>query len=253
MTDDLPERPDLPRDSLIVAQDAAAISQPLLFSDLKDEAMEKLEATGEFTGERLAERRPNVYRLIVELIAEGTLSENQIAKACRVSRNTVAAVRNREGIPIEQVKERIKRNVREALLATSERVLELAPTMSAKDAIIATGVLAEKDALLNGEATHIIGRPGDKAKHADFNAMLEALPVADATVVEMGSPGGIGGQKAAALPGSPDGITDWESAVSPGEGGESNGQGNISPGEARDFGESDDQGGRGVAEGEGGL
>lgn len=253
MTGDLPDQPAPPRDSQIVTQPAAELSQPLLFSDLKEEALQKLEATGEFTGERLAERQAGKYQLIVELITEGTLSEAQIAKAVRVSRNTVSAVRKRQGIPIEQVKERIKRNVREALLATSERVLELAPTMNARDAIIATGVLAEKDALLNGDATVIVRHENEKAKHADFNSLLDALPTANAHVVEpMGSPGEPPAQKGASDLALSDGSADWESVVSSGDEAGSNGQRNNTPAEPPVSGGSEIEGGRGSAEGEGG-
>lgn len=251
MTDELP--------SVIVAQEAAAAAQPLLFSELRDEAYEKLEATGEFTGERLAERNPEKYRLVVELITEGVLAEAQIAKACRVSRNTVRAVREREKIPVEQVKVRIKANIREALLASSERVMELAPTMSARDAVIAVGVLSEKMQLLDGEATAIVGTVGDKVRHADFNDLVESLPAADAHVVEMGSPSGTEGQKgglggpAALGDRRPEVATgDYKSPVCAGTGPEGNGYGNSTPGNRADLEGSADQGGRGSAEGEGG-
>ncbi len=253
MTDDIPEHPDPLRDSLLVSQEAAAISQPLLFSDLREEAYESLEATGEFTGQRLAERNPEKYRLIVEMIAEGVLSERQIAKSTKVSPNTVAAVREREKVPIEALKERILRGIRKGLQLSVERVVELAPTMTARDAVIAVGVLSEKMQLLSGEATVIVANSGDKAKHADFNALLESLPIANAhEVPPMGSPEETGGQKGPGELALSDGSADSESAVCSGEKPESNGQRNNTPTDPPIAGGSDIEGGRGSAEGAGG-
>lgn len=246
---------DTPQESLIVAQDRAATAQPLLFSEIQEEAYEALEATGVFTGERLAQRSPQKYRLIVEMLLEGTLSQNQIARAVKVSVNTVKAVREREKIPVETVKEKIVGNIRQGLLVTSERVVELAPNMTARDAVIAVGVLTEKMQLLSGEATQIVGNVGDKVKHADFNALIDSLPVADAEVIEMGSPGGTEGQKGLADRDGAGGFaetSDLESSVLQGENGKSNGQGNNMGQADPDSEEGSDQGGRGSAEGAGG-
>src|SRR5258708_1346369 len=61
-------------------------------------------------------------------------------------------------------------------------MLELAPTISARDASIAFGIAAEKMQLLSGEATMIVGKE-DSVKHASFNELIDGLPQANATVV----------------------------------------------------------------------
>ena len=184
--------PGPPDGSLLLREERAAASAPFLFSG---EAMQDLEKRGTFTGERLYAQRPETYREIVRLLAEGTISMRQIAAVCAVSTNTVAAVRDREGIPIEALKQQILKSVRLGLQLCAERVVELAPTMSARDAIVGVGVLGEKHQLLSGEATSIV-RKEEQVRHEDLNALLDALPAADATVVEeMGSSGRMGAQK----------------------------------------------------------
>ena len=72
----------------------------------------------------------------------------------------------------------------------TERVVELAPTMGAKDALIGVGILAEKMQLLDGEATSRmeITRP-EASPVEEFERYLQAIP--EATVEEIG----FGGEK----------------------------------------------------------
>ena len=97
-------------DSPLIRFDAQETAAPFLFSEAEIGA-EKLEATGEFSGERLLARRPEVYRAILSMSAEG-LSVSAMARAFGVSRNTIAAVQDREGFSIEQHKKELLRNVR---------------------------------------------------------------------------------------------------------------------------------------------
>jgi hypothetical protein len=168
--------------SLIEADHQAAAAAPFLFSDFENQAYEALEDHHEFTGERLHAQRPQVYSLVVRMIAEG-LSSRSIARACRVSTNTVEAVRRREKIPVEAQKEEILQIVRAGARLCAERVLELAPEMDARDASVAFGILSEKMLLLTGEATVIVGKD-EGVNMDDFNRLLDALPRADARVVE---------------------------------------------------------------------
>jgi len=178
----------MPEASLILAEQDRAVTAPFLFCG---EEMERLEKRGEFTGERLFSQKPETYREVVRLIAEGS-PMRQIAALCKVSINTVAAVRDREKIPIETQKQEILRSIRTGMKLTVERVIELAPSMNGKDAVIAFGILTEKGQLLSGEATDIV-RKETLVVHADINAILESLPVAEAD--KTGPSGGAGGQK----------------------------------------------------------
>jgi hypothetical protein len=164
---------------LAAAQQAAA--QPLLFEISEEQAYEYLESATnghEFTGERLFQQRPAVYRLVVRMIGEG-LSTRQICRACAVSHHTVEAVRRREGITVAAEKEELLGIVRSGARLCAERVVELAPEMDARDASVAFGIMSEKLLLLSGEATVIVATD-DKVRHADFNALVAALPRANA-------------------------------------------------------------------------
>jgi hypothetical protein len=169
--------------SLLAEASKQLEAQPFLFPELsQSEAYETLERHGEFTGERLAERRPRIYALVCKMIAE-RLSTRSIARACGVSPNTVEACRRREGASVDALKEELLAIVRSGARLCAERVQELAPEMDARDASVAFGILTEKLLLLSGEATVIIGSD-ERVKHEDFNALLEALPRADARVIE---------------------------------------------------------------------
>lgn len=173
-----------PAASLILAEQ----EKPAQLSFFEEEAYEILESANgghEFTGERLFARDPKRYGLCVRMIAEG-LATRQIARALSISVNTVEAVRRREKISVEAEKESILQTVRTVTRLCADRVMELAPTMVARDASIAFGIFAEKMQLLAGEATHIVGKE-EHIRHADFNALIESLPAANAReVTKMG-------------------------------------------------------------------
>ena len=176
--------------------EAASAAAPFLFSE-EDLGVEKLEATGEFTGERLLARRPEVYRAVVRMAAEGQ-SISATARALSVSRNTVAAVREREGISIEQEKKELLRDVRRAARMSVERAIELVPSInSAKDAAIVAAVMVDKMQLLSGEATTRVERV--EVNQDKLAEMLAALPVLDAEVVDTGLTPTAPEQKAAPL------------------------------------------------------
>jgi len=199
--------------SLILAEESRSLTAPLFFPEFAKPEFERLEARGEFTGQRLFDQDREKYDFVVMLLGEGTIPDAYIAGLCKVSRNTIVGVRDREKIPIEHIKERIRANIRTGLHMAAERLIELIPTMTAKDAIIAVGVLTEKMQLLSGEATAIIATAGDKLRHADFNDLLASLPEADARVVAMGSPFESEGQKGGSDSGPMLPLKDAESLV----------------------------------------
>ena len=171
--------------------EAASATAPFLFSE--DEiGFEKLEALGEFTGERLLARRPEVYRAVVRMAAEGQ-SISATARALSVSRNTVAAVREREGFSIEQDKKELLRDFRRAARLSVERAIELVPHIqTAKDAAIVAAVMVDKMQLLSGEATTRVERV--EVNQDKLAEMLAALPVLEAEVVDTGLTGSVPGQ-----------------------------------------------------------
>ena len=172
--------------------EAASTAAPFLFSE-QEIGFEKLEAAGEFTGERLLARRPQAYRAVVNMAAEG-LSISATARALSVSRNTVTAVREREGISIEQEKKELLRDVRRAARLSVERAIELVPTInSAKDAAIVAAVMVDKMQLLSGEATARIEKV--EVSQDKLSEMLANLPVLEGEVVTTGLHGSGSGQK----------------------------------------------------------
>lgn len=172
--------------------EAASAAAPFLFSE-QEIGFEKLEAAGEFTGERLLARRPEAYRAVVSMAAEG-LSISATARALSVSRNTVTAVREREGISIEQEKKELLRDVRRAARLSVERAIELVPSInSAKDAAIVAAVMVDKMQLLSGEATARIEKV--EVSQDKLSEMLASLPVLEAEVVPTGLNGNGSGQK----------------------------------------------------------
>ena len=176
---------------------AAESAAPFLFS-FEELSAEKLEGVGEFTGERLLARRPDAYQAIIRMSAEG-LSISAQARALGVSRNTVCAVRDREGFSIEQDKKDLLRDVRRAARLSVERAIELVPGIqSAKDAAIVAAVMIDKMQLLSGEATARVERV--EVSQDKLAEMLASLPVLEAEVVPVTGPHGSGsGQKG--LPG----------------------------------------------------
>lgn len=169
--------------SLIEAAAEAQASAPVLsfFEEVERGEME-LAAAGEFTGERLFRDRPEIYQAIVRMTAEG-LSISATARALRVSRNTVCAVREREAVPIEQEKKEVLNLLRKGMRLGAERTLELLPeTKSAKDAALVTAIMADKHQLLSGEATSRIERV--EARPDQVRQYLDSLPVIEAEIVD---------------------------------------------------------------------
>jgi transposase-like protein len=172
------------------------------------EAEKRLAEEGEFTGERLFRDRPGIYAAVVRMAAEGQ-SISATARALGVSRNTVCAVRDREGISIEQDKKELLKDLRKASRLSVEKVIELLPSVkAAKDAAITAAVMLDKYQLLSGEATSRVERV--EAKPDQVKAFLDALPVVDAEVLEVIStgigeetPGQMGAAAPAAVPALP--------------------------------------------------
>ena len=187
--------------SLIQAAAAADAAAPALsfFSEV-EEAEKRLAQAGEFTGERLHRDRPGIYAAVVRMAAEGQ-SISATARALGVSRNTVCAVREREGVSVEQEKKELLKDLRRASRLGVEKVIELLPeTKAAKDAAIVSAVMIDKLQLLSGEATARVERV--EVRPDQVKAFVDSLPVIEAEVIEeftTGVPAGTAGQMAGAV------------------------------------------------------
>jgi hypothetical protein len=140
------------KDSLILKEQAETEAAPF-FPDFDLPEIDKGKPKFHCTGERLFRDRPDVYKAVVKLIAEPGVSIRTICRECHVSDHTVRSVANREKIPIAHVKKQVLSNITHGLRLASERVIELMPEASPRDALIGVGILGEKMQLLGGEAT----------------------------------------------------------------------------------------------------
>jgi hypothetical protein len=123
------------------------------------------ESTGEFTGARLFKSRPETYKAIIALTAEG-IGAIRIGKILSVSPNTVLAVRAREPESIDIDKKRLSGLSREAARMCVDGIIEMlcdpkqVKNMSIKDKGIVFGILAEKSELLSGSPTQRVQNIG---------------------------------------------------------------------------------------------
>lgn len=207
-------------DSLLIPDSAATAAAPFLFSEFQGNAEARLNTLGEYSGDRLFSQRPEIYRAVVSMLAEG-IGTTTIAKACQVSPNTIYAVRDREGVTIESERKELLKNLRQAAKLSVEKTLDLLPSLkSAKDAAITAAVMIDKLQLLSGEATSRIERvevDGDAIMR-----MVQAAEIIDGQIVEITGPEGEAqGQKALGIGGDLAGLggldrcsVDLESTVS---------------------------------------
>lgn len=141
-----------PDDSLIARHAEQVAAAPPLFSEEVLDALTSAEARGEYTGERLFSQRPDIYRATVELLGQG-VGVRQIARTLRVSHNTIAAVRRREGDTVDTLKEQTVQALARFVGAASERLLEEVHTIKLEALPVALGIATEKLLLLTGQAT----------------------------------------------------------------------------------------------------
>ncbi len=186
----------MPAPSLILEASAAAAAAPgFSFLAELETGETKLATAGEFTGERLHRDRPGIYAAVVRMAAEGQ-SISMTARALGVSRNTVCAVRDREGLSVEQDRKELLRDLRRAGRLSVEKVIELLPDLkSAKDAAITAAVMVDKMQLLAGEATARVERL--EVRPDQVRTFLDSLPVIEVDAEIIGGPGETSWQKAA--------------------------------------------------------
>jgi hypothetical protein len=139
--------------SLILREQAELEAQPFLFPEAELPRIDRTQPKFHFTGERLWRDRPDVYKLVVKLLAEPGVSIRSICATCHVTDDTVRAVKERENIAIAAEKKTALSNITHGLRLASERVIEMLPSASAKDALLGVGILTDKMQLLSGDVT----------------------------------------------------------------------------------------------------
>ena len=130
-------------------------SAPFLFRDFPEEIMERMvkeEANGKWTGERLAARKPEVYAIVIRMLAAEFPIES-IADLTKVSENSVRGIREREQESVEDNKKRMVGKMIIARERLIDRVIEKAPTMDGDRAAVAFGIISDKLNLEQGAPT----------------------------------------------------------------------------------------------------
>jgi transcriptional regulator with XRE-family HTH domain len=137
-------------------------------------------ARGVFTAALLAERDPERFQQARELLAEGSLSQRQIARSLSMSRNSIAQIYRMmvQAGGIEPARKQLAaHNVAIARLS-NERLEEIlsddGADVSAKDLSIIAAVATDKAQLLSGGPTAIIEHI-DAPSADDLARLAEAL------------------------------------------------------------------------------
>ena len=139
---------------------AAAGAEPEFSLSAPPEIFAESESGGEHTAARLAVRRPDTYRAIVGLSAEG-VGALRCASMLAVSVHTVLAVRRREGAAIDQERARLADRFRAGAEIGAEVAIDMLSDpaqrrrLNALQAATAAAILADKAELLGGQSQTI--------------------------------------------------------------------------------------------------
>jgi hypothetical protein len=196
-----PKQPLLPE--TICASPPDAPKQPALLDVPAAEFVAKLEADGEYTGERLREQRPEVYRRVIALLSQGHGTQF-IQDMTGVSRNTVKAVRRVEGDTIDLLKERVAEGnfefAAQADEAASTILSEIMADKARRRAMTMKDVqslkVASSIAVQNGQL--LTGKPTANVRIEEFSQPspdLEAQIAAHLADLKSANPTHLGGEK----------------------------------------------------------
>ena len=156
---------------------------------IPEEFLAAREKRGEFTGARLAVRRPDAYRACVNLLAQGA-PYLSIAKTVGISVNSVATVAKREASGIESKKKDLAERFKLAAGLAVERIIERLEDDEAAAAVplnqlaVTAGISTDKKELLAGGATQRIEWVAPAPAAEDYKAALQAMraEAVDATI-----------------------------------------------------------------------
>lgn len=169
-------------------------AQPSLFADdavpSNDPVRVRLEDRGEFSGDRLFAQQPDKYRRVVWMLGQG-FGTLKIAGELQVSRNTVKAIRKREGETIDLVKQRLGDLAHDVAETAWSEISELLQEIlndpkrrreitvkDLKDLGLLGAMATDKGQLLAGEATHRLELSNTGPTFDDFNDVVaSAKPI----------------------------------------------------------------------------
>jgi len=187
------------RGSLIEAAQGRGVQAELIpLQDWPDEffATEEQGDKALYTAERFHKARPEDYARCVELLAGG-MGLLRIARLLRVHHRTVAAVRDREPGALDIAKQSLRAHLRTAIALGAERLADEMGELATAQLPVATAILVDKLAALDGEPTQRVQVTHRvEVTHDALARELEAFPVEAEPVAAIGSGMGENTQKA---------------------------------------------------------
>ena len=155
-----------------------------------------LKPRGRFTGERLKVLRPEVYRRVVDLLAEPReqVPLDHICRLLHVSEHTVKAIEKSQSIPIAERKQRLLAKALRIADKAADRIEDTIDQAGCSQAAVVFGISTEKALLLAGEPTHHLQvtldvrtsmKNCDKSKPASSRPVpsLSPLPASESELV----------------------------------------------------------------------
>jgi hypothetical protein len=174
----------------LILKDRAELEAAPFFPNFDLPEIDKAKPRFHCTGERLFRDRKDVYEAVVKLLAEPGVSIREICRTLHVTDDTVRSVKERENISIAALKKGVLSKLTHGLHLASDRVIEMMPSASARDALLGVGILADKVQLLSGEATIRVEQTEREdifASWAEFVRSLEVKNEASRTYLDGGN------------------------------------------------------------------
>ena len=144
-----------------------------------------------WTGQKLYDKRPADYAKCIQMLTAGATIK-QVAKACKISANTVAVVRTREADVLKESKKHLKGLIGTASVMAVEQMIEKLENDQIPAGVlpIATGILIDKHRQYEGEPTQTIEvkKPLSLEELKDELATLKDEKVVEAEVTDIEPP-----------------------------------------------------------------
>jgi len=144
--------------------------------------------TGVSTGERLLSQRPDLYRITVQLLGQGT-GIREIKRLTGLHHRTIEAVQLREGATIDTHRKDLGARALKVAALGVELLEEkiAAGDIKAGELSMAVGILIDKGQVLTGGVTARVEKIEQSQVAAGLERMLDDLPVIDVELVQDGS------------------------------------------------------------------
>jgi hypothetical protein len=140
--------------------------------------------TGVSTGERLLAQRPELYRIAVQLLGQGT-GIREIKRLTGLHHRTIEAVMLREGATIDTHRKELGARALKVAALGVELLEEKisAGDIKAGELSMAIGILVDKGQVLTGGVTARVEKIEQAQVAAGLERILDELPVIDAEIV----------------------------------------------------------------------